>query len=86
MNYTTDIRGDLIFDGFGHVLGAPDSHDEHILDLLSYNVWDIIPAVAPDLNPEQVALPKDEGVDPAPRGRILIGGGAEHGSHLYGGL
>ena len=65
LNYTTDIRGDLIFDGFGPVPRVPDSHDEHDLDLLSDNVQDIISAVAPDLNPEQVALPKDEGVDPA---------------------
>ena len=60
-----DIRGDLIFDGFGPVPGAPDSHDEHGLDLLSNSAQDIIPAAAPNLNPEQVALPKDGGVDPA---------------------
>ena len=30
--YTADIRGDLIFDGFGPVPGAPDSHDEHNLE------------------------------------------------------
>ena len=59
-----NICGDLIFDGFGPVPGAPDSHDEHVLDLLSDNARDITPAVAPDLNPEQVALPKDGGVDP----------------------
>ena len=59
-----DIRGDLIFNGFGPVLGAPDSHDEHGLDLLSGNARDITPAVAPDLNPEQVALPMDGGLDP----------------------
>ena len=35
LNYTTDIRGDLIFDGSGPMPGAPDSHDEHGLDLLS---------------------------------------------------
>ena len=34
LNYMTDIRGDLTFDGFGPVPGAPDSHDEHDLDLL----------------------------------------------------
>ena len=67
LNYTEDIRGDLIFDGFGPVPGALDSHDEHGLDLLSDNTRDIIPAVALDLNPEQVALPKDGGVDPAPQ-------------------
>ena len=59
-----DIRGDLIFDGFGPTPAAPVSHDEHDLDLLSDSAQDIIPAAAPNLNPEQVALPKDRGVDP----------------------
>ena len=36
-------------------------------DLLLDNTQDIAPAVAPDLNPEQVAFPKDGGVDPAPQ-------------------
>ena len=67
LNYTTDIRGDLIFDGFGPVPEAPDRHDEHGLDLLSDKARDITPVVALDLNPEQVALPKDGGVDPAPQ-------------------
>ena len=52
LSYTADIRGDLVFDGFEPVPGAPDSHDEHGLDLLSDSGQDIIPAVAPDLNPE----------------------------------
>ena len=43
--------------------GAPDSHNEHGLDPLSDNARNIIPAIAPDLNPEQVVLPKDGGVD-----------------------
>ena len=59
LNYTADIRGDLIFDGFGPVPGASDGHDEHGLDLLSDNARDVAPAVAPDLNPEQTTLPKD---------------------------
>ena len=50
-----DIRGDFIFNGFGPMPGAPDSHDEHGLDLLSDSAQDIILAAAPDLNPEQVA-------------------------------
>ena len=33
LNYTADIRGDLIFDGFEPMSGAPNSHDEHDLDL-----------------------------------------------------
>ena len=65
LNYTVDIHGDLIFDRFGPAPGAPNSHDEHGLDLLSDEARDITPAVASDLNPEQVALPKDGGVDPA---------------------
>ena len=54
-NYRVDIRGDLIFDGFGPAPGSPNSHDEHGLNLL--------PDKAQDLNPKQVALPKDGGVD-----------------------
>ena len=33
LNYTTDIRGDLIFDGFEPMPGAPHSHDEHDITL-----------------------------------------------------
>ena len=62
-----DIHGDLIFDGFEPVLGASDSHDEHGLDLLLEIARDITPAVASDLNPEQVKLPKDGGVHPDPQ-------------------
>ena len=67
LNDTADIRGDLIFDGFRPVPGAPDSHDEHGLDLLSDNARDITPAVAPDLNLEPATLPNDGGMDPAPQ-------------------
>ena len=66
LNYTADICGDLIFDGFGPVSGAPDSHDEHGLDLLSDNARDITPAGAPYLNPGQIASPEDRWMDPAP--------------------
>ena len=67
LNYTADIRRDLIFDGFGPTPGAAHSHDEHGLDLLPDNARNIIPAITPDLNPEQVELPKDGGVNPAPQ-------------------
>ena len=53
LNYTADIRGDLIFDGFGPVPGALDSHDGHGLDLLSNNAQNVIPAIAPDLKLER---------------------------------
>ena len=47
--------------------GASDSYDEHGLDLLSDDARDITPAEASDLNPGQVALPKDGGLDPTPQ-------------------
>ena len=33
LNYTSDIRGDLIFDGFEPMSGAPHNHDKHDLAL-----------------------------------------------------
>ena len=33
LNYTADIRGDLIFDGSEPMSGAPHSHNEHDLAL-----------------------------------------------------
>ena len=41
LNYTTDIRGDLISNGFEPESGAPNSHDEHYSDLPSDNVREI---------------------------------------------
>ena len=38
LNYTGDIRGDLIFDGLEPMTGASYSHDEHDLDLPSDGV------------------------------------------------
>ena len=38
LNYTADIRRDLIFDGLEPTSGAPNSHDEHDLNLLSDNI------------------------------------------------
>ena len=67
LNYTKDIRGDLIFDGFGPAPGASNSHDEHGLDLLSDNARDITPVVAPNLNLEHTAWPKDGWMDLAPQ-------------------
>ena len=53
LNYTADICGDLIFDGFEPMLGTPNSHDEHDLDRPSDNVREIAPGAAPGINPEQ---------------------------------
>ena len=44
LNYTADIRGDLIFHGFEPMTGAPCSRDEHDLDLPSDGVQEIAPA------------------------------------------
>ena len=48
LNYTADIRGDLIFDGFGPMSGAPNNHDMHDLDRQSDSTRNIAPATAPD--------------------------------------
>ena len=66
LNYTANIRGDLIFDGFGPTPGAPNSHDEHSLDLPLDNARDIAPTGAPDLNPGQIASSEDGWMDPTP--------------------
>ena len=52
LNYTADIRGDLIYDGFEPMTGAPNSHDGHDFDLPSDSIWEIAPAVAPGINSE----------------------------------
>ena len=50
LNYTADIRGDLIFDGFEPVSGAPHSHDEHDVTLPSDSVREtaLLVAIEPD--------------------------------------
>ena len=65
LNYTADIRGDLIFDGFEPMSSAPNGHDEHDLDLPSDSVREIAPAAAPGINPEQIVLSEDRWIDPA---------------------
>ena len=65
LNYNADIRGELIFDGFDPVLGAPDSPDEHDLDLPSDSIWGIVPAAASGVNPEQIVPTEDGWMDPS---------------------
>ena len=65
LNYTADIRGDLIFDGFEPMSGAPHNHGEHDLALSSDSVREITPATTPALNPEQIAPSEDGWIDPA---------------------
>ena len=66
LNFVADICGDLIFDGFGPTPGAPNSPNGHVLDLLSDNMRDIAPAIAPDLKPGKIAPSEDGWMDPAP--------------------
>ena len=66
LNYTADIRGDLIFDGFEPMSGAPHSHDEHDLALPSDGVREITRVATPALNPEQIVPSEDGWMDPAP--------------------
>ena len=47
LNYTADIRRDLIFNGFEPMAGVSNSHDEDDLDLLSDGVQEITPATTP---------------------------------------
>ena len=65
LNYTADIRGDMIFDGFDPISGAPHNHDEHDLALPPDSVREITPATTPALNPEQIASSEDGWMDPA---------------------
>ena len=53
LNYTAGTRGDLIFDEFEPMSGAPHNLDEHDVTLPSDNVQEITPATTPALNPEQ---------------------------------
>ena len=52
LNYIANFRGDLIFDGFEPMSGAPHNHDEHDLALPSDCVREITPATTLALNPE----------------------------------
>src|SRR3954471_6613487 len=55
LNYTTDIRGDLIFDGFEPMSGVPHNHNEHDLALPSDSAQEIAPTTTPTLNLYQTA-------------------------------
>ena len=72
LNYTADICGDLIFDGFEPMSGVPHNHDEHDLALLLDNVQDFTPTTTPAYNPEQIAPSDDRGIDPAMEATLLV--------------
>src|SRR4051812_4344076 len=65
LNYTTDIRRDLIFKGFEPMSGAPHDHDEHDLALPSDSVWEFTPVTTPSFNPEQIAPSRDGWIEPS---------------------
>ena len=46
LNYTADIHGDLIIDGFEPLPSAPHYHDEHDLALLPNSALEAAPASA----------------------------------------
>ena len=64
LNDTADIRGDLIFDGFQPMTGAPNGHDGHHLDLPVDCIQEIAPAGAPGINPEQIVPSEGGWMDP----------------------
>src|SRR4051812_21304364 len=65
LNYTADIRGDLIFDGFEPMPGASHDQDEHDIALPSDGVRKITPATTPAFNPKQISSSEDGWLDPA---------------------
>ena len=65
LNYTADIRGDLIFDGFEPMTGALNSLGEHDLDLPSDGVQEITHVATPALNLEKIVPSKDGWMDPS---------------------
>ena len=65
LNYTTDIRGDLIFDGFEPRPGAPYCRDGHDLALPPNSAQEAAPVSAPTLSSEPIAPIEDGWLDTA---------------------
>ena len=65
LNYTADIRGDLIFDGFEPQPRAPHCHDAHDLALLPNNALEAAPVSAPTPSSEPITPTKDGWLDTA---------------------
>ena len=72
LNYTADIRGDLIFDRFEPMSGAPHDYGKHDLALPSNSVLEITLATTPALNPEQTAPSEDGWIDPAMKAALSV--------------
>ena len=65
LNYTANIRGDLIFDGFEPLPSAPHCHDEHDLALPPNSALEAVSTSASTLNSEPTVPIKDGWMDPA---------------------
>ena len=65
LNYTADIRGDLIFDGFEPLSSAPHCPDGHDLALPPNSALEATPASASTLNSEPTAPTEDGWLDAA---------------------
>ena len=63
LNFTADIRGDLIFDGFEPQPSAPHCHDGHDLALQPDNILEAALESAPIFNSEPVAQIEDGWLD-----------------------
>ena len=72
LNYTADIRGDLILDGFEPMSGVPHNHDEHDITLPSDSVREIASATTSAVNPEQIAPSESGGIDPAMEAALSV--------------
>ena len=64
LNYTDNIRGDLIFNGFEPRPCVPRGHDGYDLALPSDRIQEIALAAAPSLNSEPVVQSMDGWIDP----------------------
>ena len=65
LNYTADIRGDLIFDGFEPQPSAPHCHDGHDLALQPDSTLEAALEIAPIFNSEPAPQIKDSCLDTA---------------------
>ena len=72
LNYTADIRGDLIFDGFEPMSGVPHSHDEHDITLPLDSMREIASATTPTVNSEQIAPSESGGINPAMEAALSV--------------
>ena len=66
LNYTADIRGDLIFDGFEPRPSAPHCRDDHDLALPPDSAQSAAQVSAPTISSEPTALVGDGRLDAAP--------------------